>query len=111
MSFGPVALSALPLSGYLATGIMTVPIGLAGDALGAAAKGVVMVGAAARRATGEAFSRRHKIVRFTVTCRKVQGERVRDRVVKAMYIKREINEINKMNWKCKLLDMEAASVD
>lgn len=111
MSLGPVALSALPLSGYLATGIMTVPIGLAGDALRAAAKGVVMVGAAARRATGEAFYRRHKTVRFTVTCRKVQGERARERVVKAMYIEREINEISKMNRKCKLLDMEAASVD
>jgi hypothetical protein len=28
-----------------------------------------------------------------------------------MYIEREINEIKKKNWKCKLLDMEAASVD
>ena len=49
------ALSLMPLTGCLATRIVTVPIGLAGDSLEATGRGIVMVGGTAVRVTGDAL--------------------------------------------------------
>ena len=105
MRFAALALafSVLPLTGCLATKIVTVPVGLAGDALEATGKGVVMVGGTAVRVTGDALDGPDEMVRLTVTYKKGKGERTEEREVKAKYVEREIKKLSK---KGKVLDVE-----
>lgn len=108
MILAALALGALPLSGCLATKIVTVPVSLAGDALEATGKGVVMVGGTAVRVTGDALDGPDEMVRLTVTYKKGKGERTETREVKAKNVEREIK---KMSKKGKVLDVEVEPLD
>ncbi len=98
----------LPLSGCLATKIVTVPVGLAGDALEGAGKGMLYVGGTAVRVTGDALDGPDEMVRLTVTYKKGKGTRTKDRVVKVKYVEREIKEMSKDG---KVLDVEVSPLD
>lgn len=95
----------LPLSGCLASKIVTVPVSLAGDALEATAKGVVHMGGYAVRVTGDALDGPDEMVRLEVTYKKGKGTRTETREVKAKYVEREIKEMSK---KGKILDVEVS---
>lgn len=95
----------LPLTGCVATKIVTVPVGLAGDALEATAKGVVYVGGTAVRVTGDALDGPDEMVRLDVTYKKGKSTRTETREVKAKYIEREIK---KMSKKGKVVDVEVS---
>ncbi|MDP3457798.1 MAG: hypothetical protein Q8S09_00860, partial [Hyphomonas sp.] len=85
----------LPLTGCLATKIVTVPVSLAGDVLEGAGKGVMYVGGTAVRVTGDTLDGPDEMVRLTVTYKKGKGTRTKDRVVKAKYVEREIKDMSK----------------
>lgn len=95
----------LPLTGCVATKIVTVPVGLAGDALEATAKGVVYVGGTAVRVTGDALDGPDEMVRLDVTYKKGKSMRTETREVKAKYVEREIK---KMSKKGKVVDVEVS---
>ncbi len=95
----------LPVSGCLASKIVTVPVSLAGDALEATAKGVVYVGGTAVRVTGDALDGPDEMVRLDVTYKKGKGTRKETREVKAKYVEREIK---KMSKKGKVVDVEVS---
>lgn len=95
----------LPLTGCVATKIVTVPVGLAGDALEATAKGVVYVGGTAVRVTGDALDGPDEMVRLDVTYKKGKSTRTETRKVKAKYVEREIK---KMSKKGKVVDVEVS---
>jgi len=95
----------LPLTGCVATKIVTVPVSLAGDALEATAKGVVYVGGTAVRVTGDALDGPDEMVRLEVTYKKGKGTRTETREVKAKYVEREIK---KMSKKGKVVDVEVS---
>lgn len=97
----------LPLSGCLASKIVTVPVGLAGDALEATAKGVVYVGGQAVRVTGDALDGPDEMVNLKVTYKKGKGSRTETREVKAKYVEREIK---KMSKKGKVIDVSVEPV-
>jgi ribosomal protein L13 len=107
MILAGIALSVLPMSGCVASKIVTVPISLAGDALEATGKGVVMVGATAVRVTGDALDGPDEMVRLTVTYKKGRGERSEERIVKAKHVEREIKKMSKEG---KVIDIEVAPV-
>lgn len=98
----------LPLSGCLASKIVTAPISLAGDVLQGAGKGVMYVGGTAVRVTGDAMDGPDEMVRLTVTYKKGKGTRSEERVVKAKYVEREIKDMSKDG---KVLDVEVAPLD
>lgn len=98
----------LPLSGCLASKIVTAPIGLAGDVLQGAGKGMMYVGGTAVRVTGDAMDGPDEMVRLTVTYKKGKGTRSEERVVKARYVEREIKDMSKDG---KVLDVEVAPLD
>ncbi len=108
MILAALALSVLPLSGCVATKIVTVPISLAGDALEATGKGVVMIGGTAVRVTGDALDGPDEMVRLTVTYKKGKGTRTKERTVKAKYVEREIKDMSKDG---KVLDVEVSPID
>ena len=85
----------LPLSGCLASSIVTVPVGLAGDALEATGKGVLYVGGTAVRVTGDALDGPDDMVRLKVTYQKGKRTRTEERSVKAKHIEREIEKMGK----------------
>jgi len=95
----------LPMTGCVATKIVTVPVSLAGDALEATAKGVVYVGGTAVRVTGDALDGPDEMVRLEVTYKKGKGTRTETREVKAKYVEREIK---KMSKKGKVVDVEVS---
>jgi hypothetical protein len=95
----------LPLTGCVATKIVTVPVGLAGDALEATAKGVVYVGGTAVRVTGDALDGPDEMVRLDVTYKNGKSTRTETREVKAKYVEREIK---KMSKKGKVVDVEVS---
>lgn len=95
----------LPMTGCVATKIVTVPVNLAGDALEATAKGVVYVGGTAVRVTGDALDGPDEMVRLEVTYKKGKGTRTEAREVKAKYVEREIK---KMSKKGKVVDVEVS---
>jgi hypothetical protein len=97
MRLAVLALAALtlPLTGCLATKIVTVPIGLAVDAVQATGKGVMYVGGTAVRVTGDALDGPDEMVRLTVTYKKGKGTRTKERIVKAKYVEREIKDMSK----------------
>lgn len=95
----------LPVSGCLASKIVTVPVSLAGEALEATAKGVVYVGGTAVRVTGDALDGPDEMVRLDVTYKKGKGTRTETREVKAKYVEREIK---KMSKKGKVVDVEVS---
>jgi hypothetical protein len=107
MILAALALSVLPMSGCVATKIVTVPVSLAGDALEATGKGVVMVGGTAVRVTGDALDGPDEMVRLTVTYKKGRGERSEKRIVKAKHVEREIK---KMSNEGKVIDIEVSPV-
>jgi hypothetical protein len=98
----------LPLTGCLATKIVTVPIGLAGDVLEGAGKGVLYVGGTAVLVTGDALDGPDEMVRLTVTYKKGKGTRTEERIVKAKYVEREVKDMSKDG---KVLDVEVAPLD
>jgi hypothetical protein len=102
MIVAAVALTLL-LSGCLASKIVTVPAGLAGDAL----EGAVNMGGYAVRVTGDALDGPDEMVRLEVTYKKGKGTRTEKRVVKAKYVEREIK---KMSKKGKILDVEVSPI-
>lgn len=95
----------LPLTGCVATKIVTVPVSLAGDALEGAAKGVVFIGGTAVRVTGDALDGPDEMVRLEVTYKKGKGTRTETREVKAKHVEREIE---KMSKKGKVVDVEVS---
>lgn len=95
----------LPMTGCVATKIVTVPVSLAGDALEATAKGVVYVGGTAVRVTGDALDGPDEMVRLEVTYKKGKGTRTETREVKAKHVEREIK---KMSKKGKVVDVEVS---
>lgn len=110
MRFAVLSLAALmlPLTGCLATRIVTVPVSLAGDVLEGAGKGVMYVGGSAVRVTGDALDGPDEMVRLTVTYKKGKGTRTRERIVKAKYVEREIKDMSKDG---KVLDIEVSPAD
>lgn len=92
----------LPLSGCLASKIVTVPVSLAGDALEATGKGVMYVGGATVRVTGDALDGPDEMVRLQMTYQKGGQRRTETREVKAKHVEREIK---KMNKKGKVVDV------
>jgi len=103
-----LAVFLLPLGGCLAAKIVTVPVGLAVDAVEATGKGVVYVGGTAVRVTGDALDGPDEMVRLTVTYKKGKGTRTKERVVKAKYVEREIKDMSKDG---KVLDVTVEPVD
>ena len=98
----------LPLSGCLATKIVTVPVNLAGDVLEGAGKGALYVGGTAVRVTGDALDGPDEMVRVTVTYKKGKGTRTKERTVKAKYVEREIKDMSKDGT---VLDVEVSPAD
>ena len=98
----------LPLSGCLATKIVTVPVGFAGDVLEGAGKGVMYVGGTAVRVTGDALDGPDEMVRLKVTYKKGKGTRTKERTVKAKYVEREIKDMSKDG---RVLDVEVSPLD
>lgn len=98
----------LPLSGCLATKIVTVPVSLAGDVLEGAGKGALYVGGTAVRVTGDALDGPDEMVRVTVTYKKGKGTRTKERTVKAKYVEREIKNMSKDGT---VLDVEVSPAD
>ena len=98
----------LPLGGCLATKIITVPAGLAVDAVQATGKGVLYVGGTAVRVTGDALDGRDEMVRVTVTYKKGKGTHTKERTVKAKYVEREIKDMSKDGT---VLDVEVSPAD
>ncbi len=98
----------LPLSGCLATKIVTVPVSLAGDVLEGAGKGALYVGGTAVRVTGDALDGPDEMVRVTVTYKKGKGTRTKERTVKAKYVEREIKDMSKDG---KVVDVEVSPAD
>ena len=103
-----LAILTLPLTGCLATKIVTVPVGLAVDAVQLTGKSVVYVGGTAVRVTGDALNGPDEMVRLTVTYKKGDGTRTTEKVVKAKNVEREIKKLSK---KGKVLDVEVESAD
>jgi hypothetical protein len=103
-----LAILTLPLTGCLATKIVTVPVGLAVDAVQLTGKSVVYVGGTAVRVTGDALDGPDEMVRLTVTYKKGDGTRTTEKVVKAKNVEREIKKLSK---KGKVLDVEVESAD
>ena len=93
---------SLPLSGCIATKIVTVPVSLAGDALEATSKGVIYVGGTAVGVTGDALDGPDEMVRLEMTYKKGKGTRTQTRQVKAKHVEREIE---KMRRKGKVVDV------
>ena len=93
---------SLPLSGCIATKIVTVPVSLAGDALEATGKGVIYAGGTAVRVTGDALDGPDEMVRLEMTYKKGKGTRTQTRQVKAKHVEREIK---KMRRKGKVVDV------
>jgi hypothetical protein len=96
------------LSGCLATKVVTVPVGLAVDAVQITGKSVVFVGGTAVRVTGDALDGPDEKVRLTVTYQKGKGTRTEKREVKAKYVEREIE---KMSKKGRVVDVEVEPLD
>lgn len=103
-----LAVLTLPLTGCLATKIVTVPVGLAVDAVQLTGKSVVYVGGTAVRVTGDALDGPDEMVRLTVTYKKGNGTRTAEKVVKAKNVEREIKALSK---KGKVLDVEVEQAD
>ncbi len=103
-----LAILTLPLTGCLATKIVTVPVGLAVDAVQLTGKSVVYVGGTAVRVTGDALDGPDEMVRLTVTYKKGDGTRTTEKVVKAKNVEREIKKLSK---KGKVLDVEVEPAD
>ncbi len=87
--------SVLVLPGCLATKIVTVPVGLAVDAVEATGKGVVSVGGYAIRETGDVLNGPDQRVKLTVTYKKGRGTRTVTREVDSDDIERELNKLEK----------------
>jgi hypothetical protein len=90
-----LAVLTLPLAGCLASKIVTVPAGLAVDAVQLTGKSIVYVGGTAVRVTGDALDGPDEMVRLTVTYRKGKGTRTTGKVVKAKNLEREIETLGK----------------
>jgi len=86
----------------VATKIVTVPVGLAVDAVGAAGKGVVYVGGTAVRVTGDALDGPDEHVRLDVTYR--NGKHTK-KTIKKKNLERELKKLGK---KGKIVDVEVS---
>ena len=86
----------------VATKVVTVPVGLAVDAVGVAGKGVVWVGGTAVRVTGDALDGPDEYVRLDVTYR--NGKHVR-KTIKKKNLERQLKKLGK---KGRIVDVEAS---
>nr|WP_321360850.1 hypothetical protein [uncultured Hyphomonas sp.] len=86
----------------VATKIVTVPVGLAADAVGAAGKGVVRVGGTAVHVTGDVLDGPDEHVRLDVTYR--NGRHVR-KTIKKKNLERQLKKLGK---KGKIVDVEVS---
>lgn len=88
--------------GCVATKVVTVPVGLAVDAVSVAGKGVVWVGGTAVRVTGDALDGPDEYVRLDVTYK--NGKHTRKKI-KKKYLERELKKLGK---KGKIVDVEVS---
>ncbi len=86
----------------VATKVVTVPVGLAVDAVGVAGKGVVWVGGTAMRVTGDALDGPDEYVRLDVTYR--NGKHVR-KTIKKKNLERQLKKLGK---KGRIVDVEVS---
>lgn len=86
------AILCLPVSGCLAAKVVTVPVSLAGDAIEATGKGVLHVGGAAVRVTGDALDGPDEQVRLSLTYRQGTRTRTETRLIKAKHLERELDK-------------------
>ena len=93
-------LAALPAC--VATKIVTVPVGLAVDAVGAAGKGIVYVGGTAVRVTGDALDGPDEMIRLDVTYKNGKHKR---KTIKKKNLERELKTLGK---KGKIVDVEVS---
>ncbi len=91
--------------GCVASKVVTVPVGLAVDAVGVAGKGVVWVGGTAVRVTGDALDGPDEHVRLDVTYK--SGKHIR-KTIKKKYLERELKKLGK---KGKIVDVEVSPAD
>ncbi len=109
MRLATLALTCLlVLPGCLATKIVTVPVGLAVDAVEATGKGVVMVGGFAVRETGDVLNGPDQRVKLTVTYKKGRGTRTVSREVDSDDVERELNKLEK---KGRIVDVSVEPAD
>ena len=92
-------------SGCVASKVVTVPVGLAVDAVGVAGKGVVWVGGTAVRVTGDALDGPDEMIRLDVTYK--SGKHTR-KTIKKKYLERELKKLGK---KGKIVDVEVSPAD
>lgn len=88
--------------GCVATKVVTVPVGLAADAVGTAGKGVVWAGGSAVRVTGDALDGPDEHVRLDVTYRNGDHER---KTIKKKNLEREVKKLGK---KGRIVDVEVS---
>lgn len=88
----------------VATKIVTVPVGLAADAVGAAGKGVVRVGGTAVRVTGDALDGPDEMIRLDVTYK--SGKHTK-KTIKKKNLERELDKLGK---KGRIVDVEVSPV-
>lgn len=86
----------------VATKVVTVPVGLAVDAVGVAGKGVVWVGGTAVRVTGDVLDGPDEYVRLDVTYR--NGKHVR-KTIKKKNLERQLKKLGK---KGRIVDVEVS---
>jgi hypothetical protein len=89
----------------VATKIVTVPVGLAADAVGAAGKGVVWVGGTAVRVTGDALDGPDEMIRLDVTYK--NGKHTK-KTIKKKNLERELDKLGK---KGRIVDVEVSPAD
>ena len=93
------------LPACVATKIVTVPVGLAVDAVGVAGKGVVYVGGMAVRVTGDALDGPDEMIRLDVTYKNGKHKK---KTIKKKNLERELKKLGK---KGKIVDVEVSPVD
>lgn len=94
----------LSLPACIATRIVTVPVGLAVDAVEVAGKGVVYVGGTAVRTTGDVLDGPDEMASLHVTLKTRSGRTKHIRkTVKVKYLERELKKIEK---KGRIVDVE-----
>jgi len=96
-------IGALPAC--VATKIVTVPVGLAVDAVGFAGKSVVYVGGTAVRVTGDALDGPDEHVRLEVT---YKNGKHKTKTIKKKNLERELKKLGK---KGKIVDVEVSPAD
>ena len=93
---------AATLPACAATKVVTVPVGLAVDAVGVAGKGAVWVGGTAVRVTGDALDGPDEMIRLDVT---YKNGKHKQKTIKKKNLERELKKLGK---KGKIVDVEVS---